>query len=463
MEKLDNENIKRLLTKTTVNIDLAAEWDAIQAKMDDGKKKRRFFWWWIGSGFFIATFIMSMLLINVQETNEQTIQQKTHNIEVKKHNQKTQNDIHDPSKTTINKEPVKMDPALLSTIESPVVNTQKPIGYSSDSNREIGNPPPASNTKRPVPRQTIATDLTPMKRTQIAILPAQTEITIKENKTTEYKNEKTIVAEAFLIGRSDKLITVSALPTTNNILPLRQTALPTADSTYYKASNYPRFLIYAEAVLSTPTTVVVQGTNIAYQQRLASDYKILSKTEASAGMGYLLSPRWEVYAGIHYRQYRSVFRGETTSQEITSVPVDTAIIFTNNIGGTVSQSGEVTQTTTTVNNIQQYNYHHALGLQVGTKYSILGPIYAGAQIIWTPINWQKGLMLYADETLQPLTAAPIPKVSTAFEVGYNSQVAEQIRLDIGLRYQPSQCISTIDGTNLRSGAIGARIRLVYVW
>ena len=74
-------------------------------------------------------------------------------------------------------------------------------------------------------------------------------------------------------------------------------------------------------------------------------------------------------------------------------------------------------------------------------------------------------MLSPNNSLQPLAdvSASISSLNAAIELGWQSQISKHIGVDIGVRYQPRQQLSTLADMGVQTRAIGANVRLTYMW
>ena len=468
MEKLNNEDIKRLLSETTVDIDLAAEWDSLEAAMDKSENKRRGLWWWL-SAMPLIVLGLYLLVPKVGPTQtEDNTQVKQINVTpsltaTAQNDVRTQSNSKGLNSTTLNEGTDKSNSIAKSTSKGKTLPTNNTRSTAKQYISNENNTKSKTATIYTVPNQTKTVRLREYNSASVNQSIYNQELISTGNTTAVNKS----------MPRSRTIQITTPIAGINSLQPFlvasdrNRPLTPPEIATILIAPQgmIGRYIYVESAVSQTDISSFTAGSDLAYQQRLSADYTALSKSEVAVGVGYHFNDRLSASAGIYYRQYRSVYRGDFTSQSTELIPTDTAKVLTNIIGGTITQAGEVTRTTTMTTTLQQYNYHHGLGLQLAARYRVLGPVYVGANMAWTPVLWQSGQILSPNNTLQPLAdvSTSTSSLNAALELGWQSQISKYIGLDVGLRYQPKQQLSKLADTGVQTRAIGANVRLMYMW
>jgi|GEM_PF-5931168 len=449
MEKLNKDDIKKLLSETTVDLDLNAEWENITDILDKDEKNRKFLFWWFGLAMIL---ILSLIVVNSFSAGEElTSKLKIVNTAIQLKNSESSESISQKN---------KLQSGLLNEIR--IGNVEKNgKNHSKINNQDINRKKSGAKLSN-LEKTDFNTNNKYLNKNlfgnniQKSNIKSSKKLSNKPNTTklnqTAQQNE--------LVNQVSKLNTFN--PNFLNNKTLTNISLKPV-ITLAKAKSQSSFLIYADVTFMKPKTITTNNNNVEYQDRLTKDYQILSQSEVSTGLNYNLSPRWNISFGINYKQYRSVYRGSFTTKTEETIQSDTSVVFTNVIGGNFTQSGDIIQTTSVISEIQQFNYHHRLGFQAGAQFSLTQNLYLGTVINLTALSWQTGQMLSSKNTLSDLNELvnKYQRIDVNFELGWKTNISPKLSFDIGLKYSPNQFLTTIDQVNLNAKSVGGTVRVYY--
>lgn len=132
--------------------------------------------------------------------------------------------------------------------------------------------------------------------------------------------------------------------------------------------------------------------------------------------------------------------------------------------GNVYLSGERLEKQTSTVAVQQYSYLYALGVSIGVKYQLLGPLFTRINLDWTPLQWQKGKVVDLQKNVVNMKELFSPRVvpRVGLELGYRFDLGRQVQLDLGARYTPNVTSFKLSDTDINTQSIGGQVRMIYL-
>ena len=459
MEQLNNDEIKRKLSNTTVDMDIEMEWGEIELLLDKETDKKMPIFWIIFLSAFVLLIVAGMILYSDNFINDPTIISNERLEEIVNAKNKLETQL---SSSEIENEVLKEE---VQTIQS---------------TKEI-------SSRRIVDTQQSTTSFSDDEATNdfddIISIDGINELIFDKSRVTKNLNSKDRILNEQSLSLND-LVNINTKENTENnqgrihneIFPLKiywkelaikEMALEypsIKDSEIIKPAPKRRQLLFVASNLSSVNTKIASSINDEYATLLRDNYEVLSKFSVEGGYGLFISEKWQMSLGLKYNQYRSVFRGQVINETSTTEMQDSAQVYTNNVGGNFYTPGNVIINKTEISEIQQYAYMNSLGIGLNTRYYYLGPLYAEGQLSWSPIQWQSGKMLGANNRLGDLKELinQINRVEVALHLGLSATLRERLIIDAGLSYRPNQSLFNIESVSYSANSLGGHLRLSYV-
>lgn len=433
MAKLDDDKIKNMLMNTSVDANLNEEWNSIEELLDQKDKRRRGLFFWLISGGATVLIVGLIGLYLANGPNEQ-----------KNYKEEVNAEIYTQSET------------------SEVIQGQpKHQKYEKENDEVITNAKPIKTYK---PSKTgnnaLNYQIVDIQNEEVAVSQTLEESpSIYSNASANIEQTKT--AKATFVALDIQPIP-ALTPEAFTILPLETNNLmEVVDVPTLNSSNNISYFAFGQSGFYSSNASYEDGP---FGDQLSVSFTSLSKVGAVLGAGFQINKRWNTSIGVAFKSERGVYRGQFNSVSQATALSDTAIVYTNSLGGNIYSPGNLTVTKTQKTVLQQYNYRNRLGLVLQSNYRILGPIYVGAEIFWSPIQWQSGLIVDQAQVIVPLSSIYksnlTPKIG--LELGTRFNVTDQIFLDIGGYYSPNQNMGSVAGIGVENQVLGGRLRVSYM-
>jgi len=478
MDKLNNEDIKRLLESTTVDIDVEAGWDAIESTMDKKTKKRRSIFWWFGGSLLLIIGLLSWNSELVFQTKENKyLSQNKIGIEnirtgIESEN-KLKSENRDIDNSKLEDQKLSQNNILKNEVRLQQTNTKLDLRKSKNSTYDI----------KKVSTENVTTEINPNKisksnrhTTNISNQLIGTSIVTKPSikngnqSTQNITNESTWKSNepsGFDLSKSkDRLIMIDRLSQIASVYLSTDNILISDKGIIIVSPERQKSLVYLEGMMSYMPKVSTKGSSDpTYSNTLIQNYKALSRAKLGFGYGRIFNSDLRITSGISYTRDRFVYRGQTVDSQLETFISDAATIWTNSLGGNFATSGERTRTTTTTSTIQQYSYQNQIGLDLGLRYSFLRNLYVGTTISWSPIQWQSGNIVSYNEEVVSLNSLHKTRNSIRYslELGFLTNITSNLGLETTVIYHPNQTLINIHDSEISSELLGGQLRLTYKW